>query len=276
MAGAGDDVTEGSSGGTVIEVVVGDRSPRCLSAGEPFEFGRAVGPGQISLDRSVSSRQGTISGTDAGWWTLTNHSTTTALLVLDAETPSRLHVPPQAGPVPVPFSDATIVVQAGPTADQHTLRVHAAGADRWSGSWADNRLRVRDARDRGRRQPDEGTVVVPLPEVFDQRSGQPFRWFLVLLALCEPLLQVPPDSEVPTSRRVIAILRSHGQDWLKQSDDVDKRYLPTIYRWVGLAPNEREQMRNEAVRRAIDTRLVTRDDLRHLDASPIDAADGDR
>lgn len=261
-------------GPIVAEIAIGDRPPVELTAGEVFCFGRAAGPGQISTDRSVSARHGEIVGTDAGWWQLTNLSKTAALVVLDQETPSRLHIPPSAGPVPVPFAEATIVVQAGPAAEQHTLAVAAAGADRWSGSWTQHRLRARDARQLARRvELDEGTVAVPLPEVLDQRTGLPYRWYLVLLALCEPLLHVPPDSEVPTSRRVGAILRSHGQDWLKNIEDVDKRYLPTIYRWVGLAPNSREQMRHEAVRRAIDARLVTRDDLAHLDALPIDLTD---
>ncbi len=106
-----------------------------------------------------------------------------------------------------------------------------------------------------------------LPEVFDARTGRPYRWYLVLLALCEPLLQVPPEHDLPTSRRVMQILKAHGQTWLKSPDDIDKRFLPTIYRWVGLTPNSREQMRSEAVRRAIETRLVTRDDLVYLDTA---------
>lgn len=255
--------------GVVVEVSVEDGPPHCLRPGETFEFGRNEGPGQISTDRTVSGRHGHITATVSGLWELTNLSSSGPLLVLDAETPSRLHIAPTAGPVPVPFSHSTIVVQGGPGFQQHTLVVDAIGVERWSGSWASNRLRAAEARSlaKSAARLDEGTVAVALPDVFDPRTGRPYRWYLVLLALCEPLLQVPPEHDLPTSRGVMQILKTHGQTWLKSSDDIDKRFLPTIYRWVGLTPNSREQMRQEAVRRAIETRLVTREDLIHLDST---------
>ena len=81
-----------------------------VAPGEQFFFGRDAGPGQLTPDdRRISGQHGVIAVAEQGW-SVSSTASFFGFSVYDCESPSRLHVPLGAGPVPVPFAWAVISI----------------------------------------------------------------------------------------------------------------------------------------------------------------------
>ena len=82
-----------------------------LQPGEQLVFGRGPGPGQIApRDTAVSARHGVIEALD-GRWAVHSTGRVASFNIYDCQTPSTLHVPLGAGPVPVPFNESVIAIE---------------------------------------------------------------------------------------------------------------------------------------------------------------------
>ena len=242
-----------------LRVGIGDREV-VLVPGEELPFGRAPGPGHLSLSQAISKVHGVIhAGPDS--WSVTSTGRYHGFTVLDGETPSRLIVPKQAGPVTVPFAHAVIAVEV----EHHrcVLEVHAdaAGAPGWAGAWVSYLNREPAVAADG-----SATNLAWAGARFVDRAGRPLKWYQVLVAMCEPRLRLPASSRedrIPSNREIAQRLNvSLGT--------IENHHLDRLRRELGF-PRFSEQMRLGAVLLAISQGIVTTADLPLLD---IDGGDG--
>lgn len=220
-----------------------------LGSGETFEFGRVAGTGQLTADdRRVSGVHGVI-GRTADGWTLTCLARFSGLTVYDCDSPSRLLLPPGAGPVTMPFARAIVAVEF--KSDRYHLEADGLGAPGWSTGWRSSAAWV---------EPDEpdGSTVHPHFDIrFTDRAGRPLRWYQTLVALCEPRLQNPPNERIPSNRELAQRLR------VSQSM-VENHYLDRLRKELGF-PKFDDQSRLAAVIIAISQAMVTSKSLIALD-----------
>ncbi|RLU82341.1 serine/threonine protein kinase [Streptomyces griseocarneus] len=162
-----------------------------LGPGEVARFGRgsATTPVELRLaDAAISRLAGEIRVTD-DHWQLSNHSATQSYLVENPEGAGEyLRVPPRRAGAPIPFEFSRVVLPtrgAATVAFQVFAPDHVyldpAGAD---GQW--------------------GSRTLPAYSL-DETS----RYFLVLVALCEPRLRDESPVAVPTTPQIVERLGSH-------------------------------------------------------------------
>ncbi|MCC3770301.1 serine/threonine protein kinase [Streptomyces sp. UNOC14_S4] len=179
------------SGGGAGEGPCGDAVTLRLGPGEVARFGRgsATTPVELRLaDAAISRLAGEIRVTD-DHWLLSNHSTTQSYLVENPEGAGEyLRVPPRRAGAPIPFEFSRVVLPTrgtGTVAFQVFAPDHVyldpAGTD---GQW--------------------GSRTLPAYSL-DETS----RYFLVLVALCEPRLRDESPVAVPTTPQIVERLGSH-------------------------------------------------------------------
>ena len=227
---------------------------KVLEPGTSMEFGREVGGvGRISDDAIVSRRHGVIAGTDAGF-EVTSIGSLIGFVVADRTTPSRLHIPCGVGPIPVPFADASVIVELDDGRDHLDVVVESSSAaDSWRSSWGPE-VRQRWA-DVAADAPVLPATAAAMANVgWRKTNGKPYAWFLTLIALCEPALGSGPAG-TPTNRE-LAVRRY-------TSPGVIERHVAQIYDAFGLA--DVRGARDVIVQIAVERGLVTRADLRALE-----------
>jgi serine/threonine-protein kinase len=117
-------------------------------------------------------------------WSITNHTEAVTMVVENLRGQGFATVPPSTDNVPMPFSDARVLILA---------RSELVGFTVHTGLYADA------ARNAGGRV-DGATVL-----------DEDTKYFLVLVALCEPALRFGTMVSVPTSREIATTLRRLDQ-----------------------------------------------------------------
>jgi len=151
----------------VVVTVTNPRSPGLVSLLEPemaMDFGRTIGGvGRISGHREVSRHHGTVVASDDGFAVIST-GTHSGFVVADRTTPSRLYIPCGVGPVSVPFSVASVIVEFGEEYDYLDVTVTGSdAADRWSSAWGPE-MRERSA-DAAREKRAALLTAPPMSEV---------------------------------------------------------------------------------------------------------------
>ena len=228
----------------VVGVVRVSSNEYRLAESKPFQFGRADGPGQIGADdRRVSQVHGSVVDLGSGWALLCS-ARLSGLTVYDCDSPSRLLLPPQSGPVLIPFAHAVVAVEF--KSIRHHLEVDSIGAPGWTDGWRSSAVEVSD-------EPADATIHPHFDIRFFDRTGRPLRWYQTLVALCEPRLSNPPDERIPTNREIAARLG------VTQSM-VENHYLDRLRRELGFSKFD-EQSRLAAVVIALSQAIVTRQSI---------------
>jgi hypothetical protein len=242
-------------GGMGVVIRIEEREVN-VASGSSMTFGRAIGPLHIAAgDDRVSRQHGIIGCTDSGWYV---HSTSPhyGFAVYDCDTPSRLHVPPGAGPLNVPFTKAIVSIEILGT--RHHFQVVGPGVDNWASNWGPHIRRT-----------EAPVVVRPVGEtryVWDEvslrgRDGQVLQWYRALVAMCEPRLQNPPIERIPTDVEIAKRLNISPKTLEKHRDRLRDE--------LGFNKYD-EQMRLAAVVLALGQGLVTMHDLSVLDVTGSD------
>lgn len=220
-----------------------------LSPGESLTFGReAGGVGLISDDMRVSRQHGVVHATPDGF-SVASLSTKNGFIVRDRATPSRMVIPPAAGPVPLPFRECSIVLEHC-LENPPYLNVVVEGnerADNWHESWGPN-IRSRWMRDRGSTRLPLENFRPKLP------NGRVYTWMRTLVALCEPQFGIGPAG-TPTNAELARRLFI--------AETTVERHVTRIFHELGIegTPGARDL----AVTVAVSTGAVTRRDLALLD-----------
>jgi hypothetical protein len=224
--------------------------------GESLTFGRAVGPLHIAPgDDRVSRQHGEIGCTETGWW-VQSKSPHYGFAVYDSDTPSRLHVPPGAGPVIVPFANAIVSIEILGT--RHHFQVSSRGANNWSWNWGPH---VRHATPQVTTRPEGETRYVWENVSVRGRDGQVLQWYRALVAMCEPRLQNPPVERIPTDVEIAKRLNISPKTLEKHRDRLRDE--------LGFNKYD-EQMRLAVIVLALGQGLVTAQDLDVLDMPATD------
>lgn len=248
---------------SMVRVLIGEREIE-LAPGDELAFGRAPGPGHLSLSPAVSKVHGVVRAGE-GMWSVVSTGTYHGFTVLDGETPSRLVIPKGAGPVAVPFARAVIAVEV----EHHrcVLEVDArhAGAPGWEGAW----VSYLNREPASTLASGTGTNLAWAGARFVDRAGRPLKWYQVLVAMCEPRLRLPAserEDRIPSNREIAQRLGvSVGV--------IENHHLDRLRRELGF-PRFSEQMRLGAVLLAISQGIVTTADLPLLDLDGSDPPDG--
>lgn len=159
-----------------------------LAPGESVEFGRAESPADggtylTIAHRGVSRRAGTISAVSTHW-TLTNRSRNQTYVVENPEgAGEHIKVCPGRIEAPVPFEFSRVVLPAA--GDLLGIEV-----------WAPRHEYL-----------DEHVEVAGDPTVAAFPFDRSKRYFLVLVALCEPRLRGAPHASLPTADQLVERLR---------------------------------------------------------------------
>ncbi|MGW1074039.1 serine/threonine protein kinase [Streptomyces sp. NPDC002537] len=170
----------------------GDAVTLRLGPGGVARFGRGSARTPVELrlaDTAISRLAGEIRVTD-DHWQLSNHSRTQSYLVENPEGAGEyLRVPPRRAGAPIPFEFARVVL---PTRSNGTVAFQVFAPDHvyldpdtLDGQW--------------------GTHTVPAYSL-DETS----RYFLVLVALCEPRLRDESPVAVPTTPQIVERLGDHA------------------------------------------------------------------
>ncbi|UQW99576.1 serine/threonine protein kinase [Streptomyces sp. RerS4] len=163
-----------------------------LGPGQVARFGRgsATNPVELRLvDAAISRLAGEIRVTD-DHWQLSNHSSTHSYLVENPEGAGEyLRVPPRRAAAPIPFEFARVVL---PTRGSTPVSFQVFAPDHVY-------LEAGGAGVGGR-----GHTTVTAYSL-DETA----RYFLVLVALCEPRLRDESPLAVPTTPEIVARLRGH-------------------------------------------------------------------
>jgi hypothetical protein len=166
-------------------------------------------------------------------------------VIYDHETPSRLLLSRDVGPVVVPFASASVVIEV--KLRRYAVTVDGPGAPGWAGSWA-------SAIGDGVQAPAPGETHIPWEIRWkDPSTGKPLRWYQTLVAMCEPFLRNARDPLVPTNAQIAHRLGT-------SENVIGKRLMDVVRDQLGFdryTPNLRQTM----VSIAISQRLVTVADL---------------
>jgi hypothetical protein len=223
-----------------------------LAVGESLTFGRALGPLHIAPgDDRVSRQHGSITSTETHW-EVTSISPHYGFTVYDCQTPSRLHIPPGAGPIVIPFSTAIVSIEILGT--HHHFQVSGGGAEKWASHWGPH---IRKVEPNVQDVPDGGTRYVWDDVRFRGRDGQVLQWYRALVAMCEPRLVNPQNERIPTDAEISKRLNISPKTLEKHRDRLRDE--------LGFNKYD-EQMRLAAVVLALGQGLVTAQDLVVLDS----------
>lgn len=223
----------------ILEIEVSHTSSTLL-AGERLEFGRRKGPGQITeTDRTVSDHHGTIRH-DGDSWSITSTGSYLGASVHDVATAASFELSVGVGPVTVPFANAIVIVAGRDSRHALTVRGPVLGGLEPSlvGSGS--------------------TIPIVDRSICLGSDGQPLRWFLTLIALCEYSLTNPGLSvgSVPSDREL--------QSRLGIRSSTLERALTRAREELGFAPHT-PQLRVVMAITAIHQGVVTPSDLQYLD-----------
>lgn len=221
-----------------------------LAPGEQLEFGRAAGPGQLTVDdHRVSSRHGTIGAVEGSWWVRSTASYR-GFTVYDCDSVSKLTVPIGAGPLTVPFGWALLAVEF--TTERYLIEVRGPSAPGWAEGAAAAR-RAEAAAAQGDAASPDATVSAWRDVRFTDRQGRVLRWYQTLVAMCEPRLCSPHNERVPSNAELARRLGvSQGT--------LENHYLDRLRRELGFQKFD-DQSRLAAVVVALNQGLVGRNDL---------------
>ncbi len=223
-------------------------------------FGRAPGPGQITVEDSrVSSRHGAIGSTAHDWWVRSTASYS-GFTVYDCDSVSKLVVPVGAGPIPVPFCWAMLAVEF--KGERYIAEVRGPGSVGWADGWAATRAAEIHAAQAEAEAAGTATVPAWHDIRFSDRQGRVLRWYQVLVAMCEPRLLAPHDERVPANGE---LARRLGV----AQGTLENHYLDRLRRELGFQKFD-DQSRLAAVVIALNQGLVTRRDLAVLDLPGTD------
>jgi hypothetical protein len=249
-----------------------------IPTGSTLAFGRAPGPLTIGADDDRVSRQHGVIGSEATYWYVHSTSPHYGFVVYDCATPSRLHVPPGAGPLTIPFAAAILSIEI--LGARHHVQVQGVGCDNWGTNWGPH---VRQRRPQihggeslvaephsGSGAPAVDAQAEPAPGmtryVWDDLSlkakdGKILQWYRALVAMCEPRLQTPPNDRIPTDAEIARRLGISPKTLEKHRDRLRDE--------LGFSKYD-EQMRLAAVVLSLGQGLVTAEDLRVLDLPGVD------
>jgi hypothetical protein len=238
-----------------LEILHDGRNTTLAAPGE-ITFGRASTVVVAVDDIRVSREHGVIGLDNGSWYVRSTTVTSVGFIVYDCETPSRLHIPPRAGPVTIPFSWAIVSIEL--LGDRHCFEVRGPGASTWTTNWGDYTTkteRTEKAAKAGR--VDTGQTKHVFSDLqFEARNGKMLQWFRVLVAMCEPRLANPPIERIPTDAELARRLGikprtlEHHRDRLREE--------------LGFAKYD-DQTRLASVILALGQGLVTSKDLLLLD-----------
>ncbi len=227
-----------------------------VAAGSSMTFGRGVGPLHIAAgDDRVSRQHGEIGCNENDWYVVST-SPHYGFTVYDCDTPSRLHVPPKAGPLTIPFAHAIVSIEILGT--RHHFQVTGPGADHWGWNWGPH---LRQAEPAAPTRPLGETRYVWDEVAMRGRDGQILQWYRALVAMCEPRLQTPPVERIPTDAEIAKRLNISPKTLEKHRDRLRDE--------LGFNKYD-EQMRLAVVVLALGQGLVTARDLAVLDISADD------
>lgn len=232
-----------------VEIMIANPLRRGLAvtlfAGEELVFGRSQGGvGRISESSAVSRIHGTVHATNVGF-NVTATGSTMGFTIVDRTTPSRLTIPRDVGPVPIPFAQCSLIVEYQGGFGYLNLSVSGSEqADLWAASWGPQ-LRLLWAA----AKPGQMTAP-PWPKVKWRKSnGAPYQWFKTLIALCEPALSDRPAG-TPTNTQL-----AHR---LGLAEKTIEQHITAIYRAFDLRA---EASRDVIVASAVEQGIVTPADV---------------
>ncbi|MEU8774251.1 serine/threonine protein kinase [Streptomyces sp. NPDC048606] len=186
----------GAHGGEPGDTPAGGAVTLRLGPGQVARFGRgsATVPVELRLDDAAISRlAGEIRVTE-DHWQLSNHSDTHSYLVENPEGAGEyLRVPPRRAGAPIPFEFSRVVL---PTRGAAPVSFQVFAPDHVY-------LEAGGRSGAGAAGPWGRTTVTAYS--LDETA----RYFLVLVALCEPRLRDESPLAVPTTPEIVARLRNH-------------------------------------------------------------------
>jgi hypothetical protein len=246
-----------------------------IPVGSAVAFGRAPGPLMIGADDDRVSRQHGLIGNEASHWYVRSTSPHYGFVVYDCATPSRLHVPPGAGPLIIPFAAAILSIEI--LGARHHVQVEGMGCDNWGTNWGPHVRQRRpqihsvlpsdqeattDAARQAQEEPAPGLTRYVWDDLaLKARDGKVLQWYRALVAMCEPRLQTPPNDRIPTDAEIARRLGISPKTLEKHRDRLRDE--------LGFSKYD-EQMRLAAVVLSLGQGLVTAEDLRVLDLPGVD------
>jgi hypothetical protein len=224
-----------------------------IPVGSTLTFGRAPGPLLLGVGDDRVSRQHGLIGCASSYWYVQSVSPHYGFAVYDCATPSRLHVPPSAGPLTIPFESAIVAIEI--LGSRHHFQVQGAGSPNWEANWAPHVRKI--SRPTGLTREEAGRTRYVWNDVsLRGRDGKVLQWYKALVAMCEPRLQSPPVERVPTDAEIARRLGISPKTLEKHRDRLRDE--------LGFNKYD-EQMRLAAVVLALGQGLVTTHDLHVLD-----------
>jgi hypothetical protein len=222
-----------------------------IPVGSSMPFGRAPGPLLIAPDDDRVSRQHGLIGSAGTYWYVHSVSPHYGFTLYDCDTPSKLYIPPGAGPLTVPFSSAIVAIEI--LGARHHFQVQGAGCANWASNWGPH---VRVVTKPTTREEDGKTRYIWNDVSVKGRDGKTLQWYRSLVAMCEPRLQNPPIERIPTDAEIARRLNISPKTLEKHRDRLRDE--------LGFNKYD-EQMRLAAVVLALGQGLVTAQDLIVLD-----------
>jgi hypothetical protein len=241
---------------TSILTIENSNEQVAIPAGAQLAFGRGEGPLQIAVSDDRVSRQHGIIGNAGLNWYVQSTSKFYGFTVYDCETPSRLHVPPNAGPLFIPFGWAIVSIEV--LGDRYCFEVRGEGAVGWNGSWATH---LREQARPVTREMTGQTRYAWQGLNVRGRDGKVLQWYRALVAMCEPRLANPPVDRIPTDSEIARRLGISPKTLEKHRDRLRDE--------LGFNKYD-DQMRLAAVILALSQGLVTAKDLFVLEMQEVE------
>jgi len=235
----------------VVEFV-GDE--RVLSPGDELAFGRSADL-VIDDNRFLHRLMGRFTWANGMWW-LANTGSSIALRLADTSSSSYAKVTPGAS-VPMTFETAVVSFEAG--GRPYELRLELLVESSWLGHHG-----LTSAYGSGDEWPDpEATTTAGALPLNDEQR-------MLLVALCEPWVAERGASELPTNRQIATRLGWTITKFNRKLDWLCQKYAGAgVSGLRGSSDLLARDRRLRLVEHALDSGIVTSDDLAVLPAPPV-------